>query len=79
MSKPKHYLDIRIVFEKQKDEYDPDYFSFVPVKAYPKKSTVPADELYGVAETWAQSDHFILLSPELIIEALSGNRTDLTR
>lgn len=79
MSKDKHYLDIRIVFKKRRDEYDPDYTYFEPVLAYPKKSSVPEDELDSVAETWAQSDHFILLSPDIIVSALSNQRTDLTR
>lgn len=78
MSKDKHYLDIRIVFEKRTDEFDPDYTYFEPVLAYPKKSSVPLEDLYSVAETWAQSDHFILLSPDIIVNALSTESTGLT-
>jgi hypothetical protein len=76
---PKHYMDIRITFSKETDEYDPDYTYFVPKKAYQVESTLPQGAGESIAETWAQSDHYILLSPELIIEALCDNRTDLTR
>lgn len=76
--KPKHYLDIRITFFEEEDEFDPEYVRYVPKKAYQVESTLPQGAAEAVAEHWAQSDHYILLSPNLIINALCDNeRMDL--
>lgn len=76
---PKHYLDIRITFEKVQDEFDPDYVYFEPVEAFPKKTNIPLEDLDSVAESWAQVDHYQLISPDIIVNALSNHGTDLTR
>jgi len=73
------FMDIRIVFEKKTDEFDPEYTYFEPVESYQLATNIPLGDLDSVAERWAQSDHYQLLSSELIIDALSDNRTDLTR
>lgn len=78
MSKDKHYLDIRIVFEKTTDPFDPDCTYFEPVLAYPKKTSVPLEDLDSVAESWAQTDHYQLLSSDIIVNALSNESTGLT-
>jgi hypothetical protein len=75
----KHYVDIRITFDKETDDFDPDYVYFSPKKAYQLASTLPEGEADAVAETWAQSDHYILLSPDLIVNALCGQKTRLSR
>jgi hypothetical protein len=75
----KHYLDIRITFDRETDDYDPDYEYFSPKKAYQVESTLPQGAAESVAETWAQSDHYILLSPDLIINALCDQKTRLSR
>lgn len=78
MSKQR-FMDIRIVFEKRTDEFDDGYTYFEPVEAYQLATNIPHDDLDGVAETWAQSDHYQLLSPDIIVAALSDYGTDLTR
>jgi hypothetical protein len=76
-----HFMDIRIVFKKTKDDYEPDYKYFVPVHSTRLATNIPDDELDSVAESWAQVDHYQLLSPDVIINALSDpdTYTDLTR
>lgn len=73
------FMDIRIVFEKETDEFEPEYTRFVPVKSYQLAANIPATDLYGVAETWAQTDHYQLLSTDVIVSALCNQDTDLTR
>ena len=75
----KHYVDIRITFEKETDELDTDYVYYSPKKAYQVESTLPQGEGDTIAEHWAQTDHYILLSPDLIINALCNQKTDLRR
>lgn len=76
---PKYYMDIRITFSKKTDEFDPTYTYFEPKKAYQVESTLPQGEGESLAETWAQSDHYQLLSPNLITSALCDEETDLRR
>lgn len=73
------FMDIRIVFEKVTDDCDPEYTYFEPTESFQLASNIPHGDLYGVAETWAQSDHYQLLSTNVILDALSDDRTDLTR
>ena len=73
------FMDIRIVFEKMTDEFDPEYTYFEPVESFQLAANIPHDALDSVAEHWAQSDHYLLLSTDVILDALSNNRTDLTR
>jgi hypothetical protein len=76
-----HFMDIRIVFKKTKDDYEPDYTYFVPKKSFRLATNIPDDDLYSVAESWAQVDHYQLLSPDVILNALESpdNETDLRR
>lgn len=73
------FMDIRIVFDKVTDEFDPEDTYFEPTEAFRIATNIPDDALYGVAESWAQMDRYQLLSPDVIINALSNERTDLTR
>jgi hypothetical protein len=74
-------MDIRIVFDKTADDYEPDYEYFTPVKSFRLATNIPDEDLDSVAETWAQSDHYLLLSDNVILDALSDpdTETDLTR
>lgn len=75
------FMDIRIVFDKKTDEFEPDYTYFTPVKSFRLATNIPDGDLDSVAETWAQSDHYLLLSDDVILDALGDpdTETDLTR
>lgn len=74
------YIDLRIEFEEEEEDFDPPYTHYEAIRVTPLGSDIPEGGLQAIAEAAFQTDFYTVEVANALLSALDGETvTDLMR
>lgn len=74
-----YYVDIRLTFRGEFDEWDPEYESIDISHVEQLSSNLPEKYVHGMIEALSQSDFAYLGLPVAVIDAIQGGKHEVDK